>query len=157
MHLEAGQSLTSRGHCSIRLLGTASSSGTRFLLPTEHLAASHAHGSFCDPGACPFQAKTRATPGPAPVSDGRRKARDGSFHFRLQFPHLLFSRSSCPTLGDLMVCSPPGSSAHGILWARILERDAGSIPASLESAALAGGFFTTYFNKRVHNSMTSPQ
>ena len=35
--------------------------------------------------------------------------------------------------------------------------DAGIEPASLESAALAGGFFTTYFNKRVHNSMTSPQ
>ena len=28
---------------------------------------------------------------------------------------------SCPTLCDLMDCSPPGSSAHGILQARILE------------------------------------
>ena len=28
---------------------------------------------------------------------------------------------SCPTLWDLMDCSPPGSSVHGILQARILE------------------------------------
>ena len=28
----------------------------------------------------------------------------------------------CPTLCDPMDCSPPGSSVHGILQARILER-----------------------------------
>ena len=28
---------------------------------------------------------------------------------------------SCPTLCDPMTCSPPGSSVHGILQARILE------------------------------------
>ena len=28
---------------------------------------------------------------------------------------------SCPTLSDPMDCSPPGSSAHGILQARTLE------------------------------------
>ena len=28
---------------------------------------------------------------------------------------------SCPTLGDPMDCSPPGSSVHGIFQARILE------------------------------------
>ena len=28
---------------------------------------------------------------------------------------------SCPTLRDPMDCSPPGSSVHGILQARILE------------------------------------
>ena len=28
---------------------------------------------------------------------------------------------SCPTLGDPMVCSPPGSSVRGILQARVLE------------------------------------
>ena len=31
------------------------------------------------------------------------------------------SHQSCPTLWDLMNCSPPGSSVHGILQARILE------------------------------------
>ena len=31
------------------------------------------------------------------------------------------SRQSCSTLCDPMDCSPPGSSVHGILWARILE------------------------------------
>ena len=34
---------------------------------------------------------------------------------------LLFSRSVCLTLLDLMDCSPPGSSVHGIFQARILE------------------------------------
>ena len=28
---------------------------------------------------------------------------------------------SCPTLSDLMDCSPPGSSVHGICQARVLE------------------------------------
>ena len=28
---------------------------------------------------------------------------------------------SCPTLSDLMDCSPPGSSVHGIFRARVLE------------------------------------
>ena len=28
---------------------------------------------------------------------------------------------SCPNLSDCMVCSPPGSSAHGIFQARVLE------------------------------------
>ena len=31
------------------------------------------------------------------------------------------SRQLCPTLCDAMDCSPPGSSVHGILQARILE------------------------------------
>ena len=41
---------------------------------------------------------------------------------------------SCPTLRDPMDCSLPGSSAHGIFQARVLEWGA---------IALAGGFFTT--------------
>ena len=28
---------------------------------------------------------------------------------------------SCPTLSDPMDCNPPGSSAHGIFQARVLE------------------------------------
>ena len=32
---------------------------------------------------------------------------------------------SCPTLCDPVDCSPPGSSVHGILQARILERELG--------------------------------
>ena len=59
----------------------------------------------------------------------------------------------CPTLCDPMNWSPPGSSIHGILQARILEwvacpppgdlPDPGIKPASLMSPALAGGLFTT--------------
>ena len=40
-----------------------------------------------------------------------------------------------------MVYSPPGSSVHGILQARILP-NSGTEPTSLMSAALAGRFFT---------------
>ena len=59
----------------------------------------------------------------------------------------------CLTLCDPMDCSPSGSSVHGIFQARILEwvaisfsrglPDPGIEPASPESSALAGGFFTT--------------
>ena len=60
---------------------------------------------------------------------------------------------ACPTLCDHTDCSLPGSSAHGILQARILEWVAmfsskdlpnpGIEPASLMSLALAGGLFPT--------------
>ena len=56
---------------------------------------------------------------------------------------------SCLTLCDPMDCSPPGSSVHGILQARILPWVAmpssrasshpGIEPACLRSPALAGG------------------
>ena len=53
----------------------------------------------------------------------------------------------CPTLCELMDCSPPGSSLYGILQARTLEWVAkpllGMDNASLMSPALAGRFFTT--------------
>ena len=54
------------------------------------------------------------------------------------------------TLCDPMDCSPPGSSIHGIVQARILERVAISPPEDLPnpgikapSPALAEGFFTS--------------
>ena len=57
---------------------------------------------------------------------------------------------SFPTLCDPMDRSPPGSSVHGILQARILEwvavpdlLDPGIEPLSLMSPELAGGFFTS--------------
>ena len=58
---------------------------------------------------------------------------------------------SCPTLCNHMDCSLPGSSAHGILQARILQWVA--IPFSRESSQprdrtqvshIAGGFFTLW-------------
>ena len=58
---------------------------------------------------------------------------------------------SCPTLCDSMESSPPGSSVHGILQARILEKVA--IPFSRESSqpkdqthvfCIAGGLFTVW-------------
>ena len=60
------------------------------------------------------------------------------------------SLQSCFTLCDPMDCSPPGSSAHGILQGRILERVApGDLPDprikpfSLMPPELAGEFFTS--------------
>ena len=62
------------------------------------------------------------------------------------------SAQVCPTLCDSMNCSPPGSSVHVILQARMLEWVAmpssresswpGYEPVSPASPALAGGFFT---------------
>ena len=59
----------------------------------------------------------------------------------------------CPTLCDPMDHSPPGSSVHGILQARILQwvampssrgsSNPGIKPSYLLSPALAGWFFTT--------------
>ena len=60
----------------------------------------------------------------------------------------------CLTLGDLLDCSPPGSSVHGILQARILEWVAisssrGSSPSGDRTSVscvscIAGGFFTCW-------------
>ena len=57
---------------------------------------------------------------------------------------------SCPTLRDPMDCSPPGSSVHGILQARILEwvamhcsRGSSRPRDRTHVSALAGRLFTT--------------
>ena len=67
-------------------------------------------------------------------------------------PHyivVVIAAHSCLTLGDSVDCSPPGSSVHGILQARILEWV--DIPFSRGSSqsrnqtgvsCIAGGFFT---------------
>ena len=53
----------------------------------------------------------------------------------------------CPTLCEPMDCSPPGSSVHGIVQARILEGLPGPPPGdtaqTLMSVASAEGFFIT--------------
>ena len=69
------------------------------------------------------------------------------------------SAQLCPTFWDLMDCSPPDSSVHGIVQASVLEwiaisysrrklqgqdlPDPGTESVSLAFPALAGGFFTT--------------
>ena len=52
------------------------------------------------------------------------------------------SLQSCPTLFDPMVCSPPGSSVHGILQARILEWVA--MPSSRGSSWPRNGTHISY-------------
>ena len=72
----------------------------------------------------------------------------------------------CPTLGDHMDCSPPGSSVHGILQARILEWEA--IPFSRGSfwlrhwtwvSCIVGRFFTIWATRETplncHTSVNS--
>ena len=52
---------------------------------------------------------------------------------RVVFLHVCVCAQSCPTLWDPMVCSPPGSSVHGILQARILEWVAISSSRAIQS------------------------
>ena len=61
---------------------------------------------------------------------------------------------SCPALGDPMDCSPPGSSVHGVLQARMLEWVA--VPISRGSSqprnwtqvsCIAGGTFTIWVTR----------
>ena len=67
------------------------------------------------------------------------------------------SPQSCPTLCDPMGCSPPGSSVHGILQARILEQvaipdllDPGIEPTSFMSSALASRIYITNTTWEAH-------
>ena len=64
---------------------------------------------------------------------------------------------SCPTLCNLMGCSPPGTSVHGILQARILEWVA--IPFSggssqprnwTQVSCIAGRFLTVWATREAH-------
>ena len=57
---------------------------------------------------------------------------------------------SCLTLSDPMDCSPPGSSVHGILQARILQlvaipsssRESSQLRDQTQVSCIAGRFFT---------------
>ena len=54
------------------------------------------------------------------------------------------SLESCPTLCNRMDCSPPGSSVHGILQARILEWVA--VPSSSGSSQHRDRTFISYIS-----------
>ena len=108
-------------------------------------------------------------------SSNRSSSFPGAEHFRCAvaagtFFHAcvcvcVLSFQSCP-LCDSMACSPPGSSVHGILQARILEWVA--VPSSrgifltqglnlclLHLPALAGRFFTTSATWEAHSFIYS--
>ena len=80
-------------------------------------------------------------------------------------PHIMcLVARSCPTLCDLMDCSAPGSSVHGILQARILEWIA--IPFSRRSSwprdqtlvsCIAGWFFTLWATRQAPSYYASAQ
>ena len=64
--------------------------------------------------------------GVTPLKGGRRQISaflmsQGFFLGRKAAAAAAKSLQSCPTLCNPMDCSPPGSSVHGILQARILE------------------------------------
>ena len=52
----------------------------------------------------------------------------------------------CPTLGNLMDCSPPGSSVHGIFQARVLEW--GAIVLSMQSSSGTHRVFVTVLRRK---------
>ena len=58
---------------------------------------------------------------------------DSELCIRRSFHVLCLITQSCLTLGDPMECSPPGSSVHGILQARILQWVAISFSKSLHN------------------------
>ena len=58
----------------------------------------------------------------------------------------------CPTLSDLMDCSPPGSSIHGIFQARVLEFDLLVNCEVLFDKALTGCYRITYHVRREWHS-----
>ena len=75
---------------------------------------------------------------------------------------LCWVSQSCPTLSDPMDCSPPGTSVHGSLQARILEWVA--MPSSRGSSQprdqtqisrTAGKFFTVWATKEAHKRCSS--
>ena len=86
------------------------------------------------------------------------------------FPHCVFVLSPVPqshlTLCDLVDCSPPGSSAHGILFSRQEYwswlpsptpedlPDPGIQPLPLAFTALAGGFFTIAPHGKAYSYLT---
>ena len=84
------------------------------------------------------------------------------FSFLFYYKHIMKMKVKmlvaqlCPTLCDPMDCSPPGSSVHGILQARILEWVA--ISSSRESSqprdwiwvsCIGDGFFTFWATREV--------
>ena len=69
---------------------------------------------------------------------------------------------SCPTLCDPMVCSPPGSSVHGILQARILEwvampssRGSSWVKDQTRVSCTAGRFFTIWATREALGRLIS--
>ena len=61
---------------------------------------------------------------------------------------------SCPTLSDPMDCSLPGSSAHGIFQARVLEWVAIAFSLQSSSHLLA---ITLSLEKKAHGDLEGPE
>ena len=68
---------------------------------------------------------------------------------------------SCPTLSDLMDCSLPGSSVHGIFQAKVLEWGAIAFSEKLQAKnaqiALATKVFISFLNKVTNELHVSPR
>ena len=81
-------------------------------------------------------------------------------HIFLSFIFIVLVSEFCPTLCDPVECSPPGSSVHGILQARILEWVAipfcrGSSPpwVRIQVSCIAGEFFSLLLTVFVSTQM----
>ena len=80
--------------------------------------------------------------------------KQGAFHNTYQFSSV---SQSCLTLCDLMDCSPPGSSVHGILEAEILEwvampfsRGSSQPRNRTQVSQITGRFFTVWATREAH-------
>ena len=93
------------------------------------------------------------------VTVGFHDFHSNSFSFTPVSPYAIrvLVAQSCPTLCNARDCSPPGSSVHGILQARVLEWAA--IPFSRGSSwprnrtwvsYVAGRFFTVWATREAH-------
>ena len=102
---------------------------------------------FCLPGHKHLNPEGESSPPPGRLSI--QNTVGGGDNFTDQEIHYQFPQMLCPVLCDTMDCSPPGSSVHGILQARIPEWVA--IPFSrgpsqptdqTQISCTAGRFFT---------------
>ena len=72
----------------------------------------------------------------------------------------VLAAQSCPTLCDLMDCSPPGSSVHGVLQTRILKwvailfsRGYSQLRDLSRVSCIAGRFFTVWATREALNGV----
>jgi len=88
--------------------------------------------------------------------DSSGKNTGGGCHFLLQCRKMKSESEvaqSCPTLSDLVDCSPPGSSIHGIFQARVLEWGAIAFSDSTSLVYLISG--TLYLLKHLFKVFNS--
>ena len=98
-------------------------------------------------------------PSPPNISLPFRRPQRQARHWNVTYLLLHVHTQSCPTLYDPTDCSPPGSSVHGILRARILEwvaisfsRGSSQPRNQTQVSCMAGRFFTIWATREAKNT-----